>query len=57
MRPRGEWLPELKATFVVQSPSPGAYTLDTQTGEVFQVVGKKAPEYTGSIARPRPKQE
>ena len=31
----------------------GAYVLDTQTGEVFQVVGKEPPERIGSVAPPR----
>jgi hypothetical protein len=33
----------------------GAYILDTQTGDVFQVVGKEAPELIGSVTRPRAK--
>jgi len=33
----------------------GAYILDTQTGEVFQVVGKNEPEVIGSVAKPKPK--
>jgi hypothetical protein len=33
----------------------GAYILDTQTGEVFQTVGKNAPEPIGSVVRPQPK--
>ena len=32
----------------------GAYILDTQTGEVFQVVGKNPPEPIGSVAKPQP---
>ena len=35
--------------------TPGAYILDTQTGEVFQVVGKNAPESLGSATRPQGK--
>src|SRR5437762_9502793 len=33
----------------------GAYILDTQTGEVFQVVGKNSPELIGSVAKAQPK--
>ena len=33
----------------------GAYILDTQTGDVFQVVGKSEPEVIGSVTRPQPK--
>ena len=38
-----------------QRETPGAYILDTQTGDVFQVVGKNAPEAIGSVARPQAK--
>lgn len=34
----------------------GAYILDTHTGEVFQVVGKNAPESIGVVGRAVPKQ-
>ena len=43
-------------SFVLQNLTPGAYILDTQTGEVFQVVGKNAPEPIGSVAKPKPKE-
>lgn len=33
----------------------GAYILDTQAGEVFQVVGKNAPEKIGTVAQTQPK--
>ena len=33
----------------------GAYILDSQTGEVFQVIGKNAPEPIGSVAKQNPK--
>ena len=43
-------------SFVLQNQTPGAYILDTQTGEVFQVVGKNPPESIGSVARTKPKE-
>ena len=43
------------SSFVLQSrETPGAYVVDTQTGEVFQVIGKGSPESVGSVARPQP---
>lgn len=39
------------ASFVLQAGTPGAYILDTHTGEVFQVVGKNPPEMVGSVAK------
>ena len=45
------------SSFVLQDRNtPGAYILDTQTGEVFQVVGKNAPEPIGSVAKRKPKE-
>ena len=44
------------SSFVLQGATPGAYVLDTQTGEVFQVVGKNPPESIGSVAKPKPKE-
>ena len=43
-------------SFVLQNLTPGAYILDTQTGEVFQVVGKNPPESIGSVAKTKPKE-
>ncbi len=44
------------SSFVLQQrETPGAYILDTQTGEVFQVVGKNPPERLGSLTKARPK--
>src|SRR4051812_6216920 len=44
------------ASFVLQQrETPGAYILDTQTGEVFQVVGKNPSELIGSVAKAQPK--
>jgi hypothetical protein len=40
---------------ITKGETPAAYVLDTQTGEVFQVVGKNAPEPIGTVARPQPK--
>jgi len=34
--------------------TPGAYILDTQTGDVFQVVGREEPVRIGSVAKPGP---
>jgi hypothetical protein len=47
---------QITASFVLQNLTPGAYVLDTQTGDVFQVVGKGAPEFLGTAARPKPKE-
>ena len=38
-----------------QKETSGAYILDTQTGDVIQVVGKNAPESISSVARRQPK--
>ena len=35
--------------------TPGAYILDTQTGEVFQVVGRDEPVRLGSVTKPQPR--
>ena len=35
--------------------SPGAYILDTQTGEVFQVIGQNAPVRVGQVPQPAPR--
>jgi len=42
------------SSFVVEGRTPGAYILDTQTGEVVQVVGRDEPVRVGSAAKPRP---
>ena len=43
------------SSFVIPNVNtPGAYVLDTRTGDVFQVVGKNPPERVGSVAEPRP---
>jgi hypothetical protein len=41
------------SSFVVGG-TPGAYILDTQTGEVVQVVGRNEPVRVGSAAKPQP---
>ena len=43
------------SSFAYGGSACGAYVLDTQTGEVFQVVGKNEPEVIGSVAKPQPK--
>ena len=44
------------SSFVIPNiNTPGAYVLDTRTGEVFQVVGKNRPERVGSVAEPEPR--
>jgi hypothetical protein len=42
------------ASFVIDGRTPGAYILDTQTGDVTQVVGRDEPILVGSAAKPRP---
>ena len=42
-------------SFVLQNQTPGAYILDTQTGEVFQVVGRDEPVRLGSVTKPQPR--
>ena len=42
------------SSFVVEGKTPGAYILDTQTGEVVQVVGRNEPVRIGSAAKPQP---
>jgi len=42
------------SSFVVGGQTPGAYILDTQTGEVVQVVGRNEPVRVGSAAKPPP---
>lgn len=46
---------QLSSFVLDRQGTPGAYVLDTQTGDVFQVVGKTAPERVGSVADARPK--
>ena len=41
------------SSFVVEGRTPGAYILDTQTGEVVQVVGRNEPVRLGSAAKPQ----
>jgi hypothetical protein len=41
--------------FVIDGKTPGAYVVDVQTGDVFQVVGKDAPVHLGSVTAARPK--
>jgi hypothetical protein len=41
--------------FVLQNTTPGMYILDNQTGEVFQVIGKNAPELIGSVMKQKGK--
>ena len=42
------------SSFVIDGRTPGAYILDTQTGEVVQVVGRNEPVRVGSAAKPQP---
>ena len=42
------------SSFVIDGRTPGAYILDTQTGEVVQVVGRDEPVRVGSAAKPQP---
>jgi hypothetical protein len=42
------------STFVIDGQTPGAYILDTQTGDVVQVVGRNEPVRVGSAAKPQP---
>lgn len=46
---------QISAFVLDRQGTPGAYVLDTQTGEVFQVVGKNPPERIGSVADARPR--
>jgi len=41
---------QMSSFTITEGKTPGAYILDTQTGEVFQVVGKNPPERLGSVA-------
>jgi hypothetical protein len=43
-------------SFVIQNITPGAYILDTHSGEVFQVVGKDPPVAIGSVAKAKAKE-
>ena len=45
----------MTARYVDAVAGTGAYILDTQTGDVFQVVGKHPPERVGSVAQALPK--
>lgn len=47
---------QITTSFVLQNLTPGGYVLDTQTGDVFQVVGKNPPEFLGTAARPKPRE-
>jgi hypothetical protein len=49
--PLGQY--QLAAFTIPQGP--GAYILNTVTGEVFQVVGKNAPEHIGSVSKVEPR--
>ena len=42
------------SSFVIDGRTPGAYILDTQTGEIVQVVGRDEPVRVGSAAKPQP---
>jgi hypothetical protein len=42
------------SSFVIEGRTPGAYILDTQTGEVVQVIGRNEPVRIGSAAKPQP---
>lgn len=41
------------SSFVIDGRTPGAYILDTQTGEIVQVVGRNEPVRVGSAAKPQ----
>jgi hypothetical protein len=45
------------SSFASDGTSCGAYILDTQTGDVFQVVGKQPPTFIGSAVRPPSKKQ
>ncbi len=42
------------SSFVIEGRTPGAYILDTQTGDLVQVVGRNEPIRVGSAAKPQP---
>jgi hypothetical protein len=46
---------QLSSFTLQESRTPGAYILDTQTGDVFQVIGRDEPVLCGSAAKPQPR--
>ncbi len=42
------------SAYALPSGSAGAYVVDTQAGDVFQVTGRGEPVRVGSVARPQP---